>query len=727
MPSTSTRSAPAAWPADDLSALLAPRSVAIVGASNREGNLGGAAARMLRRFGFAGAVWPVHATERSVADFDCFASLRALPATPDVAILAIPAAGLMDAVEQCGTNGIRNAIAWAGGFAEEGAAGRARQDALAEACRRHRIRLCGPNCLGIINTHTGFTGSFTTSLLDMDRLLPGAITMVSQSGGLATASMALAQRAGFGFRYVISCGNEAILSVADFVSAVADDAATRVIAMYVEAIEDGPAFLNALQYARQRDKPVILLKGGSGQAARRAALAHTGRLAGSDSAFEAVIHEAGAIRVHSLEELIDVALLATSLHGRPPAGSPTGLQHSSPRGLPQGTRVAITTFGGGAGVLAVDQCERAGLETPLPSALTAAWLETRLPPIAAIGNPIDLTPQAVNDPKWRGQLAQALSALPRDGNFDSILFLSSAMRNRENELVPVIESLRDQSDVPVVVSWPLASANALEKLCAIGVYAFPENARAARALAALARRRSGHGPTHAPDPLPFDWSACHAGASACVVPEDRVAQILRAAALPVAAGELSLSRDALAGLAARLPFPWAMKGISPAIPHRAAAGLLRLHIADLASAGEAFDVMTGQARSLGVTLDGIYVQQMAPGGKELLFSAFRDRSFGVMITCGAGGNLTELIDDVVVGRAPFDAADAARMIERLRMSRDAKTALSPDALRHAANYLERFSRLAVSAPWPRFTLELNPVKCDASGALAVDGLLIIED
>jgi len=701
--------------ADDLSRLLAPRSVALVGASGRDGNLGGAAARLLSRFEFTGDVWVVHPSEQPVAGYRCYADLAALPGTPDVAILAIPAAGIVDAIRQCAEHGIRNVIAWAGGFAEAGEEGRAQQAALAELCRHHGIRLCGPNCLGIINTHTRFTGTFTTALLDMDRLNTGSIAMVSQSGGLSTVSLALAQRAGFGFRYVISCGNEAVLSIADFTRALIRDPDTRVIAMYVEAITDGAEFLRSLHEARQAGKPVIILKGGASEASGRAALAHTGRLAGADRAFDAVIRAAGAIRVDSIEEMLDVALLASTLGTT----------------LPRGPNVAITTFGGGAGVLAVDQAERHGLRAPLPGADTRAWLESRLPPIAAVGNPVDLTPQSVNDPRYLTQLPQALGVLTRDENYDAVLFLSSAMRNREREVIGVVEQLRANSTVPVTVSWPLASPAALEGLRSIGVYAFPENARAARAIGKLtaAGQHATDAMTGSPEAdTPVRWEKwASADARSRVISEHDVAAMLREAQLPVAAGELVRAPEDLAHVSAQVPFPWAIKGISAAITHRADAGLLALNIDSVEAAQDVYARYRATADRLGIELEGCYVQQMIKGGSELLFSAFSDATFGVMITCAAGGGLTELIDDAVVVAAPLSVDAAACAIGKLRLMRKRSTTLSDAALAHAARYLADFSLAASTIPWREFTLELNPVLCSDDGAVAVDGLLIIGD
>lgn len=710
----------AATEATDLTRLLAPKSIVLIGASERQGNLGGAAARLLRRFSFSGDVAIVHPSGQPVADYRCYKELKDLPDTPDVAILAIPAKGITDIVRQCGERGIRNVIAWAGGFAEASDEGRIQQEALVSACRQYGIRLCGPNCLGIINTHTRFTGTFSTALLDMETLNPGAISMVSQSGGLATASLALAQRSGFGFRYVISCGNEAVLSVADFARALVDDAETRVVCMYVEAITDGPSFLDSLRKLRQAGKPVIILKGGSSEASGRAALAHTGRLMGVDSAFDAVIRDAGAIRVHSIEELLDVSLLASTLES-----------------MPRGHKVAVTTFGGGAGVLAVDQAESSGLSTPLPSDSTAQWLAERLPPIAAIGNPVDLTPQSVNDPHYLALLPEALGALTREGEYDTVLFLSSAMRNREKDVVNTVAKLKARSPVPVVVSWPLASQTALESLRDIGVYAFPENARAARAIGKLVQREddpvasktvTSAEATAAPADGGVDWSrwAAH-DVEQRVISEHEVAAMLRQAGLPVAAGMLVQDPKDLITAQQHVPFPWAIKGISSDVLHRADAGLLALGIDNIQEAEEVYARHCRVAADLDLTLDGCYVQQMVKSGHELLFSAFRDQAFGVMVACAAGGGLTELIDDTVITSAPLTFAQARNAVAKLRLMQKPSIALSPAALDQAAHYLAAFSRVAITIPWPTFTFELNPIICSESSAVAVDGLLVIGD
>ena len=287
--------------------------------------------------------------QERVAGIPCYPSPGHLPGPADLAVLAVSAGAMLDAIRECRAAGIRHGIAFAGGFGEAGSDGAALQGALVELCRETGFTLCGPNCVGVINAAMPMTGTFATALQEVDRLRPGTISMVSQSGGIATSTLALAHQAGFGFRHLVSSGNEAVLTFADYVHALARDEGTRVIAGYLEGVADGPTLLAALGEARAQRKPVVLMKGGTTGASARAARAHTGALAGEDRVYDAIFRETAVIRVYSVEELVDVSLLLAGL----PAGR-----------LPAGPGVGIVTFGGGNGVLAVDQCIQQGLTTP---------------------------------------------------------------------------------------------------------------------------------------------------------------------------------------------------------------------------------------------------------------------------------------------------------------------------------------------------------------------------
>jgi acyl-CoA synthetase (NDP forming) len=700
----------------DVQRLLEPRSIAVIGASDAPGSLGGTVVRFLQRFGFPGPIWPVNPRRDSVAGLPCYPAPEALPEPADLALLAVPAAAVLEVVRACAAAGIGHGIVWAGGFAEIGGEGSARQDALVAVCRETDFRLCGPNCIGIINVHLPMVASFASALLATDRLLAGNISMVSQSGGMATVAQALAQEAGFGFRHVISSGNEAVLTTADFIHALVRDGKTKVIAAYLEGVRDPEKLLLALAAAREAGKPVIMLKGGSTAASARAALAHTGALAGEERVWDAVLREHAVIRVHSQEELLDVAL----------ALSGTDLAR-----LPAGTGVGTVTYGGGSGVLSSDQCSRVGLATPPLAPGSRERLQPLVPPIASIANPIDLTPEVYNQPSWLERLPQALEVIAADPGLDALLFQGGPMGQRLDAMIDAIRELHARAGKTVCVSWPFAPGEVRERLPEAGIPVFPEHARAIRAIAHLARYRSAleQAPRAAASPSPaFDWAAYVKNpAPGTVVGEHACHRILAAAGLPVPPGQLAAIMDEALAAARALGFPVALKGIAPSVTHRAAAGLLALDLRSEADLQDAHRRLAGRARQLDVELEGLYVQRMAKGGLELLVAAFSDPQFGVIVSCGAGGTLAEVLDDVVLGRAPVGEAEARHMLERLRIMRHAAR-LEPQARPEAAAaFVAAFSQLAASAPWRRFVLEVNPIKWGRDGVVAVDGLLVVEE
>lgn len=700
-----------------VSGLLEPRSIAVVGASDRAGNQGAIAVRSLLKFGYPGDIWPVHPREKTVGGLPCFATPAALPHPADLALLAVPTAAVIDAVRDCAAAGIRHGIVWAGGFAELGGAAGERQQELAELCREMDFSLCGPNCNGIINSHMPMIASFASQLAEVDRLPAGDISIISQSGMIASFAQFLAQGAGFGCRYVVSTGNEAVTSSADYLLAAALDAATRVICLYIEGVRDGAKLTAALAEARRRRKPVIILKGGASAASARAAAAHTGSLAGEDRVWNAVLRDAAAIRVDTLEEMVDLALLFSS----------GGLER-----LPQGPGVGVITFGGGGGVLSADQCARNGLTTPTPEAGARDRLRSLVPPVASVLNPFDLTPETYNKPAWLDLLPRALDAVAADPEIHTIFFSLGALPHVAQALTDNILDLRRRSRKLIVASWPLPPPGVVQRLAEAGVHTYSENGRALRATGHAVRYGAALScdTVAAATPPPasgFDWqAAAGAVAPSTVIPEHECHRLLSLAGLPMAPGGLAPSRAEVARIAGAVGYPVALKGISPAVTHRAAAGLVALGLATPEAVEAAYDAIMARAAAQAINLDGVYVQHMVPGGVEILVSAFRDPLFGTMISCGAGGTLTEVIDDVVLARGPVDEAAAHRLLSHLRIFRHAARQVPPPDAAPLAAFVVRFSQVAAAAPWQRFVLELNPVKWTTRGVTAVDGLLLIE-
>ena len=707
-----SRSTAGARPFGELTPLLAPRSVAVIGASDREGNLGGVAVGFLSKFKFHGPIWPVNSGRSHVAGLPCFASLRELPEVPDLAILSVPSESVASVLKECAQAGVPAAIAWAGGFAEAGEEGRARQRELEAVCRDSGIKLCGPNCIGIINTSIGLTASFSSMMYEHDVLTPGSISMVSQSGGLSVMAHARAQELGLGFRLTISCGNEAALGIPDFMHALTHDEGTRVIAVYTEGLSDATRFVEALAAARRSGKPVVMLKGGATEASGRAALAHTGRLAGMDRTYEAIFREFGVIRVHSTEELLDVCLQLSSM---------------KPEQLPAGRRVMVSTFGGGSGVICTDQCDREGLKVPQLDELTMKKVTPLLTPISSALNPVDMTPGIMTTPKYRANMPAAFRTLSDAPGIDSWIFLSSGFGSLAPQLVEMFDELRQHTSKTICLTWQAMPEGTRENLAGRGIYTFTEQARAVRTLGYITR--------HAEDlrhairrseavPPPFAWDKfVRTGES--VISEHTVAGILQAASLLVARGQLAPTTADAARIATEIGFPVVLKGISPAITHRAAVGLVALNLDSAEAVARTDTVFRERAAKLGVTLEGTWVQHMFAGSQELLVTAFRDREFGVMVGCGMGGGLTEVIDDVAFARAPLEAQGAFDLLSQLRTLRRLPHLVNESQQRQAADFIAGFSALVATAPWEQFTFEVNPLKLGADSVAAVDGLLII--
>ncbi len=690
--------------------ILAPQSVAVLGASDRPGNFGGATVRHLRKFGFRGPIWPVNRTGADVAGIHAYTTISDLPEAADLVVFGTPADSLLEAISECAARGIKSGIAFAGGLAEAGGAGAELQEKIVALCHEKDFKLCGPNCVGVINAALPLTATFATALDAIDVLTAGSISMVSQSGGIGTTTFSLGLQAGFSFRHLISSGNEAVVDFSDYLVALARDEGTRVICGYLEGIKDGDKFLRALAEAANRKKPVVLIKSGATGVGARAALAHTGALAGEDRVFDAVIREFGVARAYSVKELLEVALLL--------AGTAAQKQF--------GPGVAIATFGGGNGVIAADQCSQYGLQIPPLGEQTVQRLKPLLPSVATAANPIDLTPTTAFRDEYLQQLPKAMTAVAEDDAIDVVLLIVGTLASRAKEIIAVIDAFVQASPKPVCVAWPFPPDGLIADLARRNIHSFDEVADAVRALTRLSVLGRRPATVLRKRAEPFDWTPYSADAAASgVISEHRCHAIMREAGLAVAAGQLVNDEAAAVAVAEEIGFPVAVKGISDAVTHRAAAGLVVLALRDRDAVDAAVRTLQERAETQSIKLDGFYVQKMEEGPVELLIAATRDPLFGTMVSCAAGGGLTEIIDDIVIRRAPVDEATAAEMLEALRLRRYAKDAAGALPTGAAARFIARFSELAASAPWKRFVFESNPVKWRRGDAIAVDGLIVI--
>lgn len=704
-----------------LTPLLAPRSVAVVGASDRPGNRGGTAVSLLRKFGYAGGVHPVHPTATAVGGYPAVPTVADLPDDVDVAIVGLGATRVPDAVREIGKAGIPGVITWAGGFAEGGPEGAELQRQLDLAVQESGVRLIGPNCLGVVNTGIHFTGTFASWLRRSSTLSTSGISMVSQSGGLAAAAHAWAEESGVGFRYMVSTGNEVDVSVVDVLEFFVQEPETTVILAYLEGAEEGGRLIDALAAAREAGKPVVLLKVGHSAASAAAIAAHTGALAGETRVWDDLLADVGAIQVRSVEQLLDTAGYLHSRLGRPPVA---------------GNRLAVLGFGGGVGVLGADQAGFAGLEVPELGADIRARLAPLIPEIASSKNPVDLTPEAFSNDRYRAHIPEILDIIDSSGEIDVMLtsFGTGEWFNAEEIAGAVARFATTGNAAVAVYSRPLVpEAAAIYRDAGVQVFpsqhtgievlgriagALPRRSARADTVVAAARRRVR--------PLPANLALPEA-TDGDVFPEARVHELLAAAGFNVLRGVTVTSAGPAGEAADAIGYPVVMKVLSQKITHRASAGLVRVGVGDRAAVEAAFAELADRTAALGGDLQGVFVQEMAAGGFELLVSAFRDPVFGPVISVGAGGVLTELIDDVRFARSPLDEESALRLLEGLRVAGRPKGLDLDQVGPSAVAFLVRFSALVQTLPWRQFVLELNPVSLSADRAIALDGLMIIGD
>jgi len=452
---------------DGLAALLDPRSVAVIGASDDPTRIGGRPVSYLVRAGYSGAIWPVNPNRETVQGLRAYRSVADLPEPPDSCIVAVAAPLVLETIEACAERGVRSAIILSSGFAEAGDEGKAAQARITEIARRSGMRVVGPNTLGVFNARTKWMGTFASTILYG---IPeaGPISIASQSGAVGSELFNLLRRHGLGTGVWVTTGNEADVDLADAVAYLADDPDTRTIVVYAEGARNGPAMRDALTRTSEAGKPVLFLKSGRSPVGAAAVEAHTAADAGSDAVYEGVFRQLGVVRVANAEELVDAAYVVT----RAP--------------LPAGRNLLILSISGGAGVQMADAAEDLGLVVPSPSAAAQEELKALLP-FAGVRNPVDVTAQVFND---IGLIGRYLRILLDDGRYDSVALFLTSVAAAESVSRPLISELDHAMSsfpgVPLVIS--LAAPPELVRAYTDAGYAlFEEPTRATRALAMLSR------------------------------------------------------------------------------------------------------------------------------------------------------------------------------------------------------------------------------------------------
>jgi acetate---CoA ligase (ADP-forming) len=698
----------------ELKPFFDPGSVAVIGASSNTTKLGYAVLKNLVDGGYSekGDIYPINPGSDAILGYKAYPSVLEVPGPIDLAVIVIPYPHVPEVLRICGQKGIPAAIIISAGFREAGEEGLERELELIEIAKEYKIRLVGPNCLGIIDTFTPLNASFAAGTPPS-----GPMAFMSQSGALGTAVLDIALSGRLGLSKFASLGNKADVNEIDLLRAWANDENTRAILIYNEGIPNGAEFIDVARKVAQL-KPVVAIKSGVTQAGSRAVSSHTGSLAGSEQAYQAAFQQAGVIRADSMQDLFDMAL---ALAYQPPLA---------------GDRIAIVTNAGGPGILATDALERADLSLARFELETQHALEQYLPDAASAANPVDVLGDARAD-RYRF----AMECVAADPNVDGIMIVLTpqAMTEIEDTAAAVVE-LSKSIEKPILACFmgEASLVKAINKLVENGVpnYPFPE--RAALAFHAMSAYREIKSRA-APEFVSFEADRETVRALFDrILGEDRVSigdfesrEVLKAYQLRMPESEIAENPDQAVEIATRLGFPVVLKIASPDILHKTDVGGVKVGLRNAEEVRDAFELMVYRAERYlpDANIWGCLVQQMVPqGGLEVLVGMNRDPQFGPLVTFGLGGIYVETLKDVTFRIAPFSKHEAEQMLQEIRAHAllDGVRGLPAYDKEAIVEVLLRIGQLVQDFP-EIAELDINPLMVypQNRGAIAIDMRLVL--
>ncbi len=692
-----------------LAPFFAPEGVLVVGVSQNPAKLGFGLARNLVLSNYAGNIHYVSPHGGTLFGRPIYKSITEMPKTADLAVLLIPATAVAEALRQCGQQGIKGVIIAAGGFREIGEKGVRLEQECLRIAQSYGMRLIGPNCIGILDTHL----PLDTTFLPPPAPPRGDVALISHSGAMCAAVIDWARGQGFGLSRLVSLGNQVDVQETDVLAAVAADPYTKVVTLYLEGISDGRRFVTEASRV-MRHTPIVALKAGRSASGRQAAASHTGALAGAESAFDAAFRRAGVIRADTTEEMFDWA--------RALAWSP----------LPNGRRVAILTNAGGPGVTAADALETNGLSLAPLQPATVDDLRRLLPPFASVHNPVDMLASASP-----AQYARALQLLLADETVDSVLVVLPqppmyATGAVARAIIPHIHAADKPVLAAVMGEMMIQEAVAHFRAAHVPEYRFPE--RAAASLAALCQRAERLAlPPHTPIPFEdvdkataariLEEETAVAGQNGGWISQAGMMGLLTAYGINVPQMRLAATAAEAAAVAAAMGVPVALKIAAEGVAHKSDAGGVLLDVMGETAVMAGFErVVTAiTAAHPDALIEGVHVQPMIAGGQEVIVGMVRDPQFGAVMMFGSGGVEVEGLNDVAFALAPLLPSDPAEMMESTWAGRKLDGFRSIEAVDKTAvvDVLIRLGQLAADFP-ALAEIEINPVRVLTDKAVAVD-------
>lgn len=692
-----------------LESLFYPQSIAVIGASRDPKKIGHAILNNIKRFNYRGKIFPVNPRSEEILGLKTFQSILDIENDVELAVIAIPAPMVPQSIRDCVSKGVKSAVIISAGFKEAGAEGIMLEEELKSIASESRIRILGPNCLGIMNTSNSLNATFAGGILPKGRL-----AFFSQSGALGIAILDWAIGNKVGFSKFISLGNKADLNETDFIEYFIKDPETDIILGYIEDVVDGRRFLEIAKKAT-KIKPIILVKSGGTQSGARAASSHTGALAGSENAFNAAFRQTGIIRAEGIEDLFETAMAFNS------------------NKLPQGNNLLIITNAGGPGIIAADTAEKLGINLPQLSKDTMNILASLLPKNASLYNPVDIIGDATSD-RYAAVIDNAL----KDPNIDGFLVILTpqAIINVEDTARLVIDASK-RSSRPFITSFMgeerVRSSIEMLKSSSIPNFSYPEpGVRAFKRLFdhSLWKKKEETQYTK----IKADRKAVSKKFKDAIsqnqfqFAEDGSIEILTHYGFRFPARCPAVTREEASRAASTIGFPVVMKISSPDILHKTDIGGVKTGINSKKEAEEAFMEITLNARKFmpSAFINGVIVHEMAPKGKEVILGITYDRTFGHMIMFGLGGIYIEILRDVSFRIVPVSRSDAQEMIQEIRTYPLLKGARGekPADIDSIIDSIIRLSNLASDFPVIQ-ELDINPLVVYEKGTTALDARIII--
>lgn len=686
------------------STLRSARSVALVGASEDPSKPAGRVLFYLQQYGYTGSVYPVNPRYEELAGLPCYPSLDQLPERPDIVVVALAGELAEDAVRTAVEQEVGTVILFASGYAEAGTPDGLRlQEQLTAIVTGSTTRLLGPNTNGMVEVAGVLPLTFMSAFEDGIPLHDDRIGLVSQSGAVGGFVLREAQLSGLGVSSFYATGNEVDLTTSELITSLVEDNAS-VILVYVEGVNDGQAFQDALARARAKNVPVVVLKVGTSGEGAAAAGSHTGAVAGDDVVFDGVLRRYAVPRATSIDHLLDLGrVLALSPH-------------------PAGNRVTILTLSGGAGILATDAMASHGLCLASWEGAAKEAMGSVLPPFAALNNPIDLTGNLIRNPEL---LETALDqALEHDGT-DMVLILLGNMQSHEERLCASIAARAEQSAKPVVVVWVGGTGTAPVALGRAGVPAFTDPVKAVAALGGLAEWYGEKGRPSQPDPATADPVVGSDPSPTTVLDEHEAKSLLSSYGVPVPGERLCSSASEALSAVGELTPPYVVKAASPDVLHKTELGLVKVGL-DADEVESAAAEILSALEGLGAR-GGVLVQEFVKPGAELILGMTRDPVFGPVLVVGTGGVLVEVLKDVTARPLPLTEGEALQMIDELRLSAllDGPRGTAAASRPELARAITAFALAVAEHPqWE--SAEINPliIHADSGLPVAVDALVV---